>query len=232
MKTYRLYPSLFDAYVYMTEAEDEEQLAKRKQALLDSLNRIEGVPSEAMARGTVLNAIVDAVVTKSMDYDLPTYFGSHEGFDFLFDGELVRKLADRFAYSLCQTFTSANILTSKGLVKLYGYPDYVCGDIVFDLKTTASYTFGKYRNKWQSKVYPYCLVMSEAVQTVTEFQYIVAEVGKPNAQGVITGEVYKESYYYTFGECSDAIRSFLEEDLLPFIEDNRSAITNNQIFNI
>ena len=230
MKTYSLYPSLFDAYVYMQSAEDAEQYAERKQALLDSLNRVPSEPSEAASRGTALNNLVDCVVKDTLRPDYETYEASIDGFGFTFDGKLVSNLASLFRGCICQCFTSAEIETSKGVVRLYGYPDYVCGDVVLDLKTTSTYTVGKYREKWQSKVYPYCLVTSQQIAECAEFRYVVAELEKDRQTGVISGEIYGESYYNDFATCANEIRHFLECDFLPFIEDNRHLIINNRIF--
>ena len=179
MNKYRIYPSLLDSYVYMTEAEDIESREQRKADLLAKINRLPQEPSMYAARGTVLNELVDMKieqraakpdmgVTQNSNGD---YMATLDGFEFCYENGLVFALANSLQGYLAQVFCKATIDTPLGEVELYGYADYVGMDDVVDLKTTNTYTPGKYRDHWQHLVYPYCLMKSGDVESIGKFTY-------------------------------------------------------------
>ena len=237
MSKYAIYPSLLDAYTWMQGAEDGEAYAQRKQELIDKLCRIPQPPAYAASRGTALNNLVDALIAKQgaenigvVDCgDSHIYTVKQDGFDFAYDGALADKVADIVKGSVAQPFLSAEIETDHGTVRLYGYADYVNGAEVIDLKSTSTYTVSKYREHWQHYVYPYCLVRGGLTEDFHNFTYLVAELNA-GRDGLLKGNIYTESYNPTIEECERTIRQFLDSQFLPFLEDNRAAITDGKVF--
>ena len=230
MSNYTIYPSLMDAYVWMQSAEDEAQYYQRKQEMIDKINRVPTEPSSAASRGTALNNLVDSILQTSIVDDNSFYHVEQDGFVFDFDKTLVHAIAANVADCVSQPFTSAAIPTDHGMVQLYGYADYVLDDTIIDLKTTSSYAaVGKYRDHWQHLVYPYCMVNSGQMSEFSTFIYLVAEI-KSGQDSIIRGELYAEEYNPTIEQCEQAIRHFLDTDMLPFLEDNRQHITDGKIF--
>ncbi len=237
MSKYAIYPSLLDAYMWMLAAEDGEQYAQRKQELIDKLCRVPQTPAYAASRGTALNNIVDFLLTgeRGDGIDIVDLGGSRQyvtildGFEFAYDGGLVEQLASSVAGSVAQPFLTADIETDHGGVRLYGYADYVSGADVIDLKTTNTYNVGKYREHWQHLVYPYCLVAGGLTEEFQTFTYLVAEL-KAGRDGLLRGTVYEETYTPGIRDCEETIRQFLDSQFIPFLEDNRSLITDGKVF--
>ena len=86
---------------------------------------------------------------------VPFIYASLDGFEFFFDKDLCLDASDYFKNSICQYYTKCNVETSKGVVELHGYIDYLRQDKVFDCKTTKRYAFGDFQKKWQRYV-PIC----------------------------------------------------------------------------
>ncbi|MBQ0034914.1 MAG: HNH endonuclease, partial [Bacteroidales bacterium] len=146
----------------------EEVVADLEQQLLDSINRVPHAPIEAADKGTAFNEIVDCLVhnRESSNPALSLSSMQTEGgsryvraeincFKFDFDFSLCNAAADYFAGSTSQYLVKAPLATPYGEVELYGYLDELRANIVYDIKTTAKYEFGKYANHWQHHVYPY-----------------------------------------------------------------------------
>lgn len=234
MNRYAIYPSLMDAYVWMQSAEDDAEYAKRRGELLQKINRVPQEPSYAAARGTALNGLVDALVEGRMldkwNYESKSFYKADvDGFEFRYSAGIVEELAKLVSGASVQPFCDAEIETEHGVVRLYGYADYVVCDEVIDLKTTSVYSVGKYRDHWQHYVYPYCLVKGGQMEHVDQFLYLVAEISA-GRDAVINGTIYGEEYNPTFEECEAAIRGFLDGSLLPFLDDNRAFITDLKVF--
>ena len=109
--------------------------------------------------------------------------------------------------------------------------DWTYVDKVYDIKTTSAYQFGKFERAWQKDVYPYCLVSSGEMNSVSEFEYTVFQLTKPSARNPVIGaKMYAEVYTYDHTESEKRLRSFLER-FIEWLEANRERITDEKIFN-
>lgn len=149
---------------------------------------------------------------------------------FLFDVGFCKRLAAYFRGSLCQIYTEAPIDTKYGKVLLYGYPDYVRGNKVYDLKTTAKYEFGKYSKYWQRHLYPYTLIESGKMTEVSSFEFSAFQMKGGTARSpLIYGEMYPEEYVYDHDRSTVALRGICEQ-FCDFLLNNRDLITDKKIF--
>lgn len=155
-----------------------------------------------------------------------------DGFVFCFDIAFCREAAEYFKGCICQYFTKGMIETSKGLVELYGYIDYLNENRVYDAKTTKSYTFGNYQKYWQRFAYPYTLIESEMMNEVSSFEFTVFVLagGGPRTP-LIHGSQYKEVYTYDH-EMAKRMLTQQCERFIEFLEANRHLITNRKIFGL
>lgn len=233
----RLTPSILNAYSYWQQAQGEEWEDNAFEALIAALSHTPGVASMEADRGTALNNICDSLLlTGEPPLNNGDTWGDKVGdrlysVDPLLCQELLRHLQAQDAGSV-QTYSSALITTLQGVrVKLYGYADYVATTGVIDLKTTKSYSYGKYRHGWQHIVYPYTLIQSGLLdrQSYDGFVYLVAEVDT-TPEGIITGSIYEESYFDTFGDCKTKLIDYLDGEVLPFICQHRDELRSSYIF--
>lgn len=162
----------------------------------------------------------------------PFIYGSIDGFEFYFDKQLCKSMAEYFDGALSQHYTTATIDTAYGVVKLYGYIDELIRDKVYDIKTTKSYTFGNYQKYWQRHVYPYCLIESGDCTDVKAFEFsvVLLKGGGPRSP-LITGDFYKEIYDYNHAQSTEIIRQQCER-FIEFLEEHRSEITDTKIFGL
>lgn len=119
--------------------------------------------------------------------------------------------------------------TSRGNVRLYGVVDEWVGAHMYDLKTTGSYSFGKFEKGWQRHVYPWCAIESGLTDCIQAFHYAVVEWKKNSnpLQAKFTG---LESYDYNHQESGRKIRDMLEI-FLDWLMAHRDQITDRKIFN-
>jgi len=153
-----------------------------------------------------------------------------EGFEFFFDKDFCLEAANYFKGSICQYYTKANLETSKGVVELHGYIDYLRMMKVFDAKTTKRYTFGDFQKKWQRYAYPFTLIESDMMNEVQSFEYTIYVLkGGSGRTPLITGTQYKEVYTYDHEQARMMLVQQCER-LIEFLENNRDKITNEKIF--
>ena len=229
----------------------EEFYAKREQELIDACNRVP-FTSEAASKGTALNELVDCLVENRKQRDDMSVFRVYdpqaqeifhqdllqalrvelEGFTFVFDINLVRKLADYFKGATCQYRCEAVMDTAFGPVILYGDADYIRQDIVYDLKSTSRYSaYGKYAEGWQKELYPWALTESGDVQGISGFEYTIVPLSGGSATSpIISGEVKSEFYAYDHNASTGRLRAVVEA-FIPWIEEHRNLITHPRIFN-
>lgn len=226
----------------------EDFYAKREQELLDALNRVP-FTSEAASKGTALNEIVDCILDhrkQREDMTVERVYSDAEamkdmvvalragldGFTFVFDLGLVRKLTDYFSGAVCQHRCEAVMETRYGPVILYGDADYILRDVVYDLKSTSRYDrYGKFSEGWQKDLYPWALIESGEMDSVSGFEYtIVPLAGGKDSSPLITGEIKKEYYPYSHEASTGRLRASVETFIL-WIEDHRNLITHKRIFN-
>lgn len=226
----------------------EEVEAALKQDLINAINRVP-FDSEAADKGTAFNAVIDCYVhnekhtpTKRAPY---TIIGDRETNivqvtfpetelapvrNFLFDRKWIIGQAEYFKGSISQLFVSATLPTQYGDVELYGFVDELRKDVVYDIKTTSKYDFGKYERGWQRHVYPYCLIASGQVESVKAFEYTAyALKGGTSRTPLISGTRYPEYYTYNHGQTVKLLTNHVER-FIEFLEANRSLITDKKIF--
>ena len=223
----------------------DEITEDNEQELLDYINKVPQEPSEAADKGTCFNEIIDRMILHQkegredvkiksgkmligdMD-EVPVVYAKMDGFSFTFDLELCLDMAKELNGAIPQYHTEAILPTKYGNVLLHGFIDYVIGDVVVDLKTTSRYSYPKYDVGFQHDLYPYCLITSGVMDSVSEFDYLVVQwkdlVGKPT-----TGTVYLEPYTYNHEQATARLRNTCEW-FIEWLELNRDRITNKQIF--
>lgn len=226
----------------------EEVEAELKQSLIDTINRVP-FSSEAADKGTAFNALVDSVIhreshipTEREPYIIasdkernmvsvtsPATDLSNERV-FSFDREWVIRQADYFKGAVSQIYVSAILNTKYGDVELYGFIDEIVKDVVYDIKTTSSYQFGKFEHKWQRHVYPYCLIASGEMKDVKAFEYTVFVLkGGTSRTPLISGTLYPEYYTYSHEQTVKLLTSHVEH-FIEFLEANRELISDDKIF--
>jgi hypothetical protein len=223
-------------YIY-TPDEMYDRLAAE---LLAQINREPQEPSEAADRGTALNEVVDCMLlhrkterdkmviqTQYSDREPISVRVDYDGFTFNFDVALCRQLASMLQGSMCQYYAHAVMPTSYGDVELYGYPDYWRRGSLIDLKTTSSYSFGKYQRYWQRYAYPYMCLQSGMTRKVDDFTFLAVELHKG---AVLTGRIYPEVYSYRHDRDSAMLHAHVES-FCDWLNCNRDKITDKKIFN-
>lgn len=250
---YNIYPTLLDAFTGFQRSDEiyeqywgwsenpphtqEEFREKQFNGLIDAINRVP-FSSEAAAKGTAFNEVVDCIVnnrgTEKIDvskvYEQSGYDGEPlqghlvalhvemDGFEFTFPIDICMEFAHYFEGASPQVYVEGVLPTCFGEVKLYGYVDELLPISVHDIKTTGKYSVGKYKRNWQHIVYPYCLnCMGNCVNT---FEYNVTDFK----------ETYTETYIFDKERDTRKLRDEVEEFIL-FLNENRCLITNEKIFN-
>ncbi len=242
MNKFRFWATLLDAYDNFVNSETiweqywgwsekpphtpEQFKALQKQSLVDSINRVDGEPSKAADRGTCFNEVIDCLIlnqptkrddiTIAGDKERGVIVAQMDGFTFEFPTDLCRQFAAQYTQNGAKAvpqFRCEGVLhLSTADVTLYGYIDELMPYGVHDIKTTKSYTVGKFRNHWQHRVYPYCL--GQMGIRSDYFQYDVVEFSGKQIS------TYKE-FYPTFDK--GKIEVELERqctELIAFINDN------------
>ena len=160
----------------------------------------------------------------------PCIWARNGSYEFYFDIDFCKRIAEYFMDSLCQVYTEAPIETKYGRVLLYGYPDYVRGNMVYDLKTTSKYEFGKYGKYWQQHVYPYTLIMSGMMTDVLAFEFTAfALKGGVARSPLIYGDMFPEVYVYNHERSTQMLRGICTQ-FAEFLETHRDLITDKKIF--
>lgn len=212
---YNFYPTLLDAFKYYQGSEAEGA----RQSLLNKINRIPELDPDAlyrMGKGTALNNLIDCMLTgKATTCTTQTIIW--EGYEF--KSEVVMELYNRLPGALTQQFTAAEIETDLGMVRLYGYMDYIQAEKVIDLKTTKAYTLGKYRDSVQRHLYPFCLAHNGC--RMEAFEFLVTD----------GTDVFSESYTCDLRESEMELREVCD-GMIRFIEAERENITDTKVFGL
>ena len=225
----------------------EEVEAELKQSLIDAINRVP-FSSEAADKGTAFNALIDSMI--HLEKHVPSEHAPYQIIgdeetnivqvtfpetelapmrNFLFDRKWVIKESEYFAGCISQLYVSATLPTRYGDVELYGYIDELRKDVVYDIKTTSKYEFGKYEHKWQRHVYPYCLIASGELESVSAFEYTAYQLkGGTSRTPLISGTRYPEYYTYNHGQTVKMLTNHVER-FIEFLEANRELITDKKI---
>ncbi len=256
---YRIYPSLLNQYQRLLEAEKEfesfynedgeggykrtldEIRADLEQDLLDSINRVPCPPIEAADKGTAFNEVVDCLIHNRPSTNDEILIKSDkaagiihteiDGFTFDFDLAFCQQVANYFKGSQSQIFCQCTLPTKFGDVQLYGFLDELRENIVYDIKTCGSYSFGNYSDGWQKHLYPVCLIRSGMVTEVSEFEYTACQLsGGTSRTPVISGTMYRERYDFDY-EHSLALLTDMCEQFIEWLEAHKDRIYKRKVFN-
>ena len=209
----------------------EEEFHEQKfQDLINTINRVP-FESEAADKGTAFNEVIDALIEgrqpKNMSVERSedglNYIVGYKDYTFTFPIGICKSLSSHYKDAIPQQLVEAILPTKYGDVLVYGYIDELMPMSVHDIKTTGSYSVGKFKENHQHLVYPYALMqMGNDVRT---FEYDVVEWSRG---GGVNG-VYKETYVFDPERDIPILRDHVEQ-LIEFAEDNRDLITNKKIF--
>lgn len=206
------------------------------QGLIDRINRVP-IDSEAADKGTAFNEIIDCMIEnrKSSKMDITRLYlndmneprkvtaikAIYNNREFTFPIQLCREFVNYFKGALTQQWVEAILPTSFGDVLLCGLIDELMPNTVHDIKTTGSYSVGKFKNNFQHLVYPYALLQGGS--DVRKFEYNVAEIGKYNYS------TYTETYVFNPDRDIPVLTNHCE-DFIRFLEENRNLVTDTKIF--
>lgn len=256
---YKFYPSLLDKFERYLRADEQvesfwnvdnetgeykrspdEIEAELKQSLLDTINRVP-FDSEAADKGTCFNEVIDCLIhNRKPDEDNKVRLWSDKktnviqaqigGRTFKFDLKWCVEVSKYFKGCVSQVLVEAVLPTCYGNVLLYGYIDELKRDVVFDIKTTSNYQFGKFEHGWQRHTYPYCLIESGEMDNVKAFEYTAFQLrGGTSMTPLISGTKYPEYYAYNHEQSTMLLTKHCER-FIEFLEANRDLITDKKIF--
>ena len=204
------------------------------QELIDRINR-KPFDSEAADRGTAFNEIIDCMIENRKSsimemsrvyHDDGTLYGIKAVYNnrtFTFHIYLCREFANYYKGALTQQRVEAILPTAYGNVLVYGLIDELMPTSVHDIKTTGSYTVGKFKDHHQHLVYPYALMQNGS--DVRTFEYNIVEFNK----GGYVVDTYTETYVFNPERDIPILTNHCEE-FIRFLEENRKLITDKKIF--
>lgn len=243
---YNIYPSLLDKFAsYLNSSQiyqeyygfsEEPSVSEEEfevQKLEDLLNGINRVPfeSEAADKGTMFNEVIDCIIENRQSEKMQifkdiipnTISVKWKEWNFDFNTEDCKTIAKALKGAVCQNYQEGFLQTKYGVVKIYGYSDFLLPFRVVDLKTTGKYSAFKFRNNWQHIVYPFLLHFNG--NFISDFTYLVYKWTKTG------GEIFEEEY--TYDETIDLPKLVnIVEQFIEFLEANRDKITDEKIFNL
>jgi len=216
----------------------EEDFEKEQfQSLIDRINRVP-FSSEPADKGTAFNEVIDCLIefrkSEIMDIEVVQLEGKvnlrkykdgkaiqvkYKEHTFLFCLDLCQQISQQLKGALTQQCVEGVISTKYGDVLLYGYLDQLMPFKVVDLKTTKQYKAFKYRNNWQHKVYPFCLIQNQIF--INDFEYKVTDFKK----------IYTELYTYDKEKDFLALQQHCER-FIEFLDTNKALIKDTKIFGL
>lgn len=187
MVRYRLYPTLLNTFARYQRGYLSEQ------ELLDSINRVPVPQTEAQARGV---SFEEAVIK-----------GTGEEY---FDAEILRKARALLPRPMVATQVYCQYELDE--VLLYGYVDVIGRTLAVDLKTTGSYSPGRFVYNHQNF---YLLALRP--KGIRSLRYVITDFR----------EVYQEDYNLDmdFSRQEQQIKAFCA-----FLETHRELITDQKVF--
>jgi len=210
---YAFYPTLLDSYFRYKKSEDELSFIQ----LFDKINKVEQEPDEARLKGMAFEGLINKIISfKNTDQNELVepngYIYEIDGFEF--DATLSNRIADKLLRSTSiQSYQEKIISTPRGNVKLYGVFDYKFPEMTADLKTTKSYSFGKYEDNMQHKFISLITTDKQFNYLATDFEYL-----------------FIENYWLTDKVRKQGIIDIVE--FIDFIEHFKKFITNDKIFGL
>lgn len=148
-------------------------------------------------------------------------YASLEDFEFFFDIDFCKSVAEYFHDCICQFYTSANLELSNGIiVELHGFLDYFRKKSILDLKTCKNYTFGDYAHYNQRFAYPYCMITSGMMAEVQDVEFTAYRLTGGNSRNLlISGVQNREVYTFDMKQCVEILRQNCES-FIDFINNN------------
>lgn len=200
--------------------------------LIDRINRVP-FDNEKADRGTAFNELVDALIEKRKPSKMEVernaentcYTVVYNNRTFVFPISLCCEFANYFKGALTQIRVEAILPTAFGDVLVYGFIDELMPTTVHDIKTTGSYTVGKFKDHHQHLVYPYALMQNGS--DVRMFEYNIVEFNK----GGYVVDTYTETYVFVPDRDIPILTSHCEM-FISFLEENRNLITDKKIFGL
>lgn len=203
--------------------------------LIDRINRVP-FDNEKADRGTCFNEVIDCMVenrkSETMKIErihdeqtnnIVALKATYNNRSFSFPISICREFANYFKGALTQQRVEAILPTRYGNVLVYGVIDELMPTSVHDIKTTGSYTVGKFKDHHQHLVYPYALMQNGS--DVRTFEYNIVEFNK----GGYVVDTYTETYVFNPERDIPILTNHCEE-FIRFLEENRSLITDKKIF--
>lgn len=243
---YRLYATILDAFwgylnsdavweKYWRWSENpphtpEEFHDLQFKQLIDRINRVP-FDNEKADRGTAFNELVDALIEKRKPCKMEVernaentcYTVVYNNRTFVFPISLCCEFANYFKEALTQIRVESILPTCFGDVLVYGFIDELMPTTVHDIKTTESYTVGKFKDHHQHLVYPYALMQDGS--DVRTFEYNIVEFNKSGY------DTYTETYVFVPERDIPILTSHCEM-FISFLEENRNLITDKKIFGL
>ena len=225
---------IVDCLVKKCKPTNEDIIIKTIRSGEDLYNaRIKKLSYEAdvLGKDVVPEEISEQVsINQFVKIGVPFIYAAIDGFEFFFDKDFCLEAAEYFKNCICQYYTKGLLETSKGIVELHGYIDYLRQNRLFDAKTTKQYAFGNYQKKWQRYTYPFTLIESGMMNEVNSFEFTIYVLkGGTSRTPLITGTQYKEVYTYDHEQARTMLTQQCER-VIDFLENNRSLITNMKVF--
>ncbi len=141
-------------------------------------------------------------------------------FEFFFDVDFCKSIAEYYHNCICQFYTAANLETSRGVVELHGYLDYFRMKSIMDLKTCKSYSFGNYAHYNQRFAYPYCMIKSGMMTEVQDVEFTAYKLIGGNSRNLlISGEQNREVYTFDWKQSVEILTQNCE-GFIDFISNN------------
>ncbi len=237
MKKLHIFPTLVDSYLYWKANENSST-----QDLIDRINRVAKPRTDAMMKGVALEKIIDLLIDGEQPdiidgtikkQKVPMYAISLPTEDdamprpFMYPVKVCDQLAHHILMGsyptdkvngqevLKQVFLQADIETDYGIVRLYGYIDYMHKYRLIDLKGTSRYTMFKFQNAFQHRAYMYC-AYENGFDTV-DFDYLVTDYRN----------VFVEKYHWNDFIVPALLNTL--HDFLGFVEMHKEHIHNERI---
>lgn len=204
---YAIYPSLLDAYLRYKRNDDEE-------TFISLFNRINKVPQdevpEHVLKGIEFENLVNALVVDG----LPDDFYDAGDNDLT---PLARKMAGKLEKSSAiQKYEETILVTPYGNIKLYGIIDFDFPEMITDLKTVVSYSYGKYKDYCQHQCYS--LIRHQNGNPINAFKYLITDFKKVYQETYIPTQIMYDKLMFTIYE------------FIAFINHFKKFITNQKIF--
>ena len=200
------------------------------QELIDRINR-KPFDSEAADKGTAFNELVDALIENrkpnkmnvERNAENTCYTVVYNDRTFVFPISLCREFANYYKRRINPTKSRSDSSNRIRQCLVYGVIDELMSASVHDIKTTGSYTVGKFKDHHQHLVYPYALMKNGS--DVRTFEYNIVEFNK----GGFVVDTYTETYVFNPERDIPILTNHCEE-FIRFLEENRELITDKRFW--